>query len=260
MHFHTHCVARKSFFFPTVYMAAWLHKHLTLNCVPEMNCFCCLYVLPVTATMSARRRLICWDDSPRIISSTGLIVIEQQTKSGRIGKEKNKEIKLADTQTKEHENTDARFSGLENCRNSQTPSARAGRCQHTIPLVWHLWSAFYSLAQYIRNVKSPVAVVIRLSDANWLRRLVSGARSQHQLCSSGVCRNICVPPAGVWQAIVSRGVTLCHFPFPSPDIMNIYPPVKHQFYARNSQHQPNVLGLNWSLVILGPSQESVLLV
>lgn len=74
-------------------------------------------------------------------------------------------------------------------------------CQNTIPLVRHLKIAFYSVAQCIQNVKSPVAVVISLLVANWRRRLASGAQFQHQLCSISVCSIVCVPPVGVQQEI-----------------------------------------------------------
>lgn len=40
-------------------------------------------------------------------------------------------------------------------------------CQNTIPLAWHLWSAFFSLAQCNKNVKSHVAIVISFQSANW---------------------------------------------------------------------------------------------
>lgn len=62
--------------------------------------------------------------------------------------------------------------------------SRSVACQNTIPLAWHLKSAFYALAQRIQNVKSPVVVVISLSPANWPPCLVSSAALLGASCAA----------------------------------------------------------------------------
>lgn len=57
-------------------------------------------------------------------------------------------------------------------------------CQNTIPLAWHLKSAFYALAPRIQNVKSPVVVVISLLPANWPPCLVSSAALLGASCAA----------------------------------------------------------------------------
>lgn len=104
--------------------------------------------------------------------------------------------------------------------------SRSVACQNTIPLAWHLKSAFYALAPRIQNVKSPVVVVISLSPANWPPCLVSSAALLGASCAAlvfaatslfqrhGCCCNgqwqVCVEPLSVSQtAGWSRGWRLC---------------------------------------------------